>query len=69
MITGSTKKVLDYISTNPICSYKEIADATGEQVTMVSSCIRLLVKKNHVIRHKNFTPTGGAAKNRYEVVQ
>lgn len=64
----SMQKVLEYIKEHPVCSYKEISDATGEQVTMVSSCIRLLVERNHIIRHKNFNKTGGAMKNRYQVV-
>lgn len=63
------KKVLDFIKNNPTCSYKEIAAATGEQVTMVSSCIRLLVEDKHIIRHNHKNKTGGAAKNSYEVVK
>lgn len=62
------QKVLDFIKDNPTCSYKEIASATGEQVTMVSSCIRILVEQKRIVRHNHKNKTGGAAKNSYEVI-
>lgn len=67
-MTQSMQKVLDYLKTNSECSYKEIGEATGLPATLVSSAIRILVDKKLIIRHKNFNSTGGAMKNRYEVV-
>lgn len=62
------QKVKAYISENPICSYREIAQATGEQITMVSSCIRYLIRDKHIERQQHFTVTGGAAKNSYRIL-
>ncbi|EMB5519917.1 hypothetical protein U7Q95_002457 [Escherichia coli] len=50
-------------------SYQEIADLTGIQITMVSSCIRMLVIKKFIERHNNFNARGGAKKNTYKILR
>lgn len=50
-------------------SYQEIADSTGLQITMVSSCIRILVSQKFIERHNNFNARGGAKKNSYKILR
>lgn len=50
-------------------SYQEIADLTGLQITMVSSCIRILVTQKFIERHNNFNAKGGAKKNTYKIMR
>lgn len=48
-------------------TYKEIALETGLQVTMVSSCIRLLIRDSYIERINNFSDSGGAKTNSYKI--
>lgn len=48
-------------------TYKEIARETGLQITMVSSCIRLLVRDSYIERINNFSESGGARTNSYKI--
>lgn len=50
-------------------SYQEIADTCGLQVTMVSSCIRLLVDRKYLERKNNCSADGKAKKNSYKVLR
>ncbi|WP_409414931.1 hypothetical protein [Escherichia coli] len=48
-------------------TYKEIARETGLQITLVSSCIRLLVRDSYIERINNFSESGGAKTNSYKI--
>ncbi|EAC2052504.1 hypothetical protein [Escherichia coli] len=52
-----------------VISYQEIADLSGLQITMVSSCIRMLVNQEFIERHNNFNAIGGAKKNSYKILR
>ena len=50
-------------------TYKEIASISGLQITMVSSCLRMLVERKYIerINHKN--ERGGAKSNSYKIIK
>lgn len=56
-------------SNQVVISYQEIADLSGLQITMVSSCIRILVKEKFIERRNNFSASGGARKNSYKILR
>lgn len=52
-----------------VISYQEIADLSGLQITMVSSCIRVLVERKFIERRNNFSASGVARKNSYKILR
>lgn len=50
-------------------TYKDIAEKTGIQITMVSSCIRILVKDKYIEKENHFNQKGAAVSNSYKILK
>lgn len=50
-------------------TYKDIAEKTGIQITMVSSCIRILVKDKYIEKENYFNQKGAAVSNGYKILK
>lgn len=64
----SFERVKEFIRRNPQCSYAQIAEGANIPMSMVSGCLRVLVRQGEIIRHNQTNAQGKALANRYEVV-
>lgn len=46
-----------------------MAEKTGIQITMVSSCIRILVKDKYIEKENYFNQKGAAVSNSYKILK
>lgn len=74
-MTTEMKKVYEAIKNgtrkgnNILITYKDIATKTGLQITMVSSCIRFLVRDKYIEKENHLGLHGEAKSNSYKILK
>lgn len=72
---SDTKKVYEAIKNGPrkgnsiFITYKAIAEKTGVQITMVSSCIRTLLRDKYLEKENHLDQRGAAKSNSYKIIK
>ncbi len=61
------EKIKQYLGQHRVCSYIEIADATGIQASMVSSLLRIMVRDGEITKENHKSPAGKQIRNSYTV--
>lgn len=62
------ERVKEFIRKNPKCSYAQIAEGANIPMSMVSGCLRILVRDGLVVKHNNKDSRGKVLSNSYEVI-
>lgn len=65
---NNKEKIKAYLGEHRVCSYQDIATATGIQYTMVSSLLRIMVRDGEIERVNHKSPSGGQLRNSYTVL-
>ncbi len=61
-------RVKEFIRSNPNCSYAQIAEGANIPMSMVSGCLRVLVRQGEIVKHSHYNAQGKQLSNSYEVV-
>lgn len=62
------ERVKEFIRNNPKCSYAQIAEGSNIPMSMVSGCLRVLIRQGEIIKHSNHNGQGKTLSNSYEVI-
>ncbi|YP_009966738.1 transcriptional regulator [Salmonella phage Se-J] len=62
------KRVKEFIRRNPNCSYAQIAEGANIPMSMVSGCLRILIRDGHVVKYNHKDARGITLSNSYDVV-
>lgn len=68
MSSTTFNRVKEFIRLNPKCSYAQIAEGSNIPMSMVSGCLRVLIRQGEIIKHSHHNAQGKQLANSYEVV-
>jgi len=63
------QRVKEYLHKNPNCSYQQIADGANIHQSMVTNCLRVLIRDGEIARKVNKNNKGRIMSDSYEVLK